>query len=163
MQCFRSFDKAKIQKMADFIREHEFDADETIIRQQNSSDSMYIIKSGLISILRVPESDEQERIDQICLTKLSSGDIFGESTAIEDQGLGGLFPYSAVCETKAVCYRLDKNQIDRCGWDPNTKRLLYIMAVKYPGDAILVQAFKNRKRSIQIRKKVRKELRKSLY
>ena len=160
LQCFKSFDRTKLDKMANFVREHVFNAGDTIIRQNDPADSIYFIKSGLISLLRTPVVEDDENIEQICLTQLCSGDIFGEAAALNNNGLGisGLFPSSAICETKTTCYRLDKNQMDLCGWDYNTRSLLTIMSVKYPDDSILVQAWLDRKRRKKIRKKMQKEL-----
>ena len=158
-QCFRNFDKKKLNTMADFIREHEYNTGDTIIRQNEIADSVYFIKSGLISISRIPDTEGSEHIEPICLSKLCSGDIFGEAAANGNPCLRKLFPSTAVSETKAICYRLDKKQMDRCGWDQSTRTLLSIMAIKYPDDTILVQAYVDRKRRLQIRKKMQKELR----
>jgi len=160
LQCFKNFEISKLKQMADFISEHKFEAGHEVIRQNDSADSLYFIKSGLIAILRTPENNVKEKIDNICLTKVSSGDIFGEAAALQSESIGGSHPSTALCETKSVCYRLNKNQICRCGWDNGTRRVLAFMAVKYPPDIILVQAFKSRIVHEKVRKKLQKELRK---
>ncbi len=43
-------------------------------------------------------------------------------------------PYSAICDTIAICYRLDKVQIQMEDWDKETFEKLSTMAVSYPKD-----------------------------
>ena len=53
-------------------------------------------------------------------------------------------PYSAICDTIAICYRLDKVQIKMEDWDKETFEKLSTMAVSYPKDDIqLYEAYLN--------------------
>lgn len=49
-------------------------------------------------------------------------------------------PSSVVCDTLAICYHLDKVQINLEDWDKETLSKLSTMAVSYPKDEILYKA-----------------------
>lgn len=179
LRCFRSLSAAGggLSAMANFVREHKFRAGDVIVRQGSCADSMYFVKSGLVALIRTlnvrramngaKDDDDNDSstedsvgkgVAQVCVTKLCTGDVFGEDSAT-DHGLDAVFRSSAVCETKVVCYRLDKNQMDQCGWDKNTRSLISIMAVKYPDDSVLLQALMEKRNDARVKKKMQKRLR----
>lgn len=182
LQCFRNLTPDRLNFLANFAREHKFNAGETIIRQDSPADGVYFLKSGLVSVNRrlrfcdsmrnvaltssssssgnqTPKHEQHMSDVNVCVTRLSSGDIFGEASVSRMDGEKKLFPSSVVSETKVVCYRLDKVHIDdsNCGRDGSTiATLISMMAIKCPSNEILYQAHLNKKRNIANRKRIMK-------
>uniref|UniRef100_A0A7S4HXZ6 Cyclic nucleotide-binding domain-containing protein n=1 Tax=Odontella aurita TaxID=265563 RepID=A0A7S4HXZ6_9STRA len=167
--CFTGWDRKKLSKAAKYCRQRTYREGEVIVSQDAPADNMFFIKSGLVSMLRTltvdvgsgedvhnEQEQEEHSIDcEVCVAKICAGDIIGEATILDPEGLG-VFPSSAVCETQAVCYRLDRVQIKNTEWDDRTRAELKSIAVVYPEASILLQAhidhLQFKKRSSQIMK-----------
>lgn len=103
----------------------------------------------MLSVLRkIDTTDDQEdrqsspttttnnNTCQICVSKLSSGDIFGEATILSESELT-VFPTSIVSETLSICFRLDKVQLERNHWDAQSKKKLSEMMTTFQDDDTL--------------------------
>lgn len=165
--CFSGWERETLSRAAKYCRERTYREGEVIVCQDAPADSIFFIRSGLVSLLRMLTVDmggEEEELDddnrpfvdnerteeeqeddlvecEVCVAKICAGDVFGEATVLDPQDGRSAFPSSAVCETQTVCYRLDRVQIESSGeWDDNTRAALRDIAVSYPEDAILLQA-----------------------
>ena len=162
VECFASWSRERLSNMANYCRERKYRAGEVVICQGNSADSIFFIKSGLVSILRTLRVDVANRpiICDVCVARVCARDVFGETTVLDSEKMG-VFPSSAVCETHTVCFRLDKVQIIDGDWDKKTLLDLKGIAVVYPEDSILLQAHVDhlqfKKQSAQIIKNMRRD------
>lgn len=111
------------------------------------ADSLSFIKRGIVSIIRSVEGPKTSY--EICVAKLYAGDIIGEATILNLNGLG-LFPSSVRCETLTTCYRLDIMQVNREDWDLETRTKLSASSVSYPDDSFLLRSYVN---EMQFKKK----------
>jgi hypothetical protein len=115
----------------------------------------------MLSLIRNITSEDIEQSTktcEICLCKLSSGDIFGEATILDNKEMI-VFPTSAKSETLSICYRLDKIQLEKSHWDKETKRKLIARSVKIQDDSTLLRSHLKqnnfKKKSAVIVRKVR--------
>jgi hypothetical protein len=96
----------------------------------------------------------------MCVAKLSSGDIFGQESILSHNELA-VFPYTALCETWTICYRLDKMQMAREDWDAGSRERLSSYSASYPDDSVLLQThfddLRFRERSASYMKALRKD------
>ena len=123
-----------------------------------------MIKTGVVSLLRrvqkPTEGEEEPTSCVMSVAKLSSGDIFGQESILSRNEFA-IFPYTALCETLTICYRLDKMQMTREDWDEATRRKLSSYSASYPDDSALLQThfddIRFRERSINYLKALRKD------
>ena len=101
---------------------------------------MFFVKTGMLSLIRnIPLDHTQEtKACQICVSKLSSGDVFGEATILDEKQMT-VFTTSVISETLSICYRLDKLQLERSHWDSDTKRNLSATSIKFQDDSTLLR------------------------
>ncbi len=105
---------------------------------------------------------QDQTSSQFCVSKLSSGDIFGEATILSESEFS-VFPTSIVSETLSICFRLDKVQLDENHWDADSKRKLAERVVIFQDDETLKKTksdeTKMKKQSDLIVRKVRHMIR----
>jgi len=116
---------------------------------------------SLIRRVQKPAEGEEEPMTcNMCVAKLSSGDIFGQESILSRNELA-VFPYTALCETWTICYRLDKMQMGRDDWDASSRERLSSYSASYPDDSVLLQThfddIRFRERSASYVKALRKD------
>jgi NTE family protein len=75
---FSSVPPEQINKIADLFKRENYRKDDVICRQGTSGDSMYVIRSGIVSIFK--EIDGKD----VYVTDLRRGDFFGEIALLSD-------------------------------------------------------------------------------
>jgi CRP-like cAMP-binding protein len=126
---FSKWSKESMDNLAFQAQEKTYHTGEKIIVQGKHADSIYFIKTGIISLHR------SLSCGIVQLAKLSGGEFFGETTILDSKDLAK-FPYTAVCETIAVVYRVDKKQMQKSDWD---KEIESIKLMTYPPDNELIK------------------------
>ncbi len=91
----------------------------------------------------------------VIFSTLGTGEVFGEASLVKGDDLS-TFPYSAVCDTMTILYRLDKMQIAKDQWKLITDSKLASKISSYPDDAALIKSHLdqqkfNKKRDIFIK------------
>ncbi len=89
---------------------------------------------SLIRNVRIKESRQRN----FCVSHLSSGDTFGESTVIYDISKP-ILETSVISETLSLCYRLDRDYIQKNPWDLETKTKLAIRSISFQDDTTLLR------------------------
>ena len=125
--------------------------------QNDPANSLFFVKTGMLSLMRNVQSEQsqpqpsqyqqlkQQQIPkqksyQMCVSKLGSGDIFGEETVLQpNEREMAVFPTTAISETLSICYRLDKIQLEQKHWDYETKKKLAARSIKFQDDATLLR------------------------
>ena len=104
------------------------------------ANSLYFIKTGMVSILRrVKTQFEGENEVSICVAEVGSGDVVGlESILGINESL--VYPYTALCETYTICYKLDKTLIQGEEWSGTGLEKIHSHAISHPGDSVLLQS-----------------------
>jgi small-conductance mechanosensitive channel/CRP-like cAMP-binding protein len=99
MDLFDSLADAELEQLALGLRYAPFAAGETIVRQGDAAEWLYIVAAGELSV-RVRGEREQERE----VAKLSAGSFFGERSLLTGEPRSA----SVTALTDAECWRLDK-------------------------------------------------------
>jgi CRP-like cAMP-binding protein len=145
----------------------EYVAFDDVVTQGDQADALFFIRKGLCSVIRTVIKTERNADLILCdavVTKLCSGEMFGENTVLERGGSAatGFFPSTVQCETKTQCLRLDVAQIPMDKFNNQACcDSLARNAVIYPDDNILLQSFIDRKKDNARTIKVMKEMRKN--
>mmetsp|Transcript_59564 Transcript_59564/g.69607 ORF Transcript_59564/g.69607 Transcript_59564/m.69607 type:complete len:637 (+) Transcript_59564:347-2257(+) len=141
VKCFSHWKADECTAIAKPFREQKYSGGEIIVEQNSIADSFHVIKSGLVSVVRKVHHAKSGKSYDVCVSKLCSGDVFGESCLLEADTFNSTFPSSIFCDTpQVVCFRLDRNQIKANLWDWDSKQKLREMAVNYPDDSVLLRA-----------------------
>jgi CRP-like cAMP-binding protein len=148
---FSGWSKESMDNLAFQAQEKKYHTGEKIIIQGAQADSIYFIHTGIVSLHR------SLSCGTIPLAKLSGGELFGESTILDSKEMAK-FPYTAVCETITVVYRVDKKQMQKSDWD---KEIESIKLMTYPTDSELIKSFFAKRRlqreKVEVWKKIKRE------
>jgi len=93
-------DQRELLKLAEEVDQVSFNSGDTIFRQNDRGDALYIVESGTVRIW-VHDDD----VKQITLSELKSGDFFGELSVL-DQGERSA---NAMAVTDCVLHRLQRD------------------------------------------------------
>lgn len=89
---------------------------------------------SLVRTVHTEEDAKQSKVCQVCVSKLSSGDLFGVNNSNMT-----VYTTTAISETLTICYILDKVQMNTDLWDRNTKRKLEARSIKFQDDVSLLR------------------------
>jgi len=163
----------ELLQAARFCRECSYRSGEEIVVQGNDANHMFFIVSGLANVERevVDETSSGGRavddastcLCNVTITKLASGEHFGEVIVLDDTTFNPVYPSSVVCETMVKCLKLERNQMDlkKFRSEP-VKAALTECSYKYPDDNFLLQTHLDLSRNRSETKKVMKQLEKTL-
>ena len=87
-ELFDSLTKTQLELVASICEPATFDAGAILIRENESSDELYVIGRGVVEILMNPGfvSATQEEMESVVVAELRHGQVFGE-IALVDQGI----------------------------------------------------------------------------
>jgi CRP-like cAMP-binding protein/tetratricopeptide (TPR) repeat protein len=164
----RYWEDEELLKVGHYCREVEFAAGEAIANQDDACNAMYFIVTGLVTVIRAVtdgndagDKDEDLKLCDVVVTKLCSGEMFGENCVAEDGT--GVFQSTIVCETKVKAFRLDKAQMDLAKFKMEAvQKELKALSVTYPDDCVLLQMFLDQKRNAARMEKTMKSLQSTL-
>lgn len=78
ISLFKNLSSPQIFKLISLFEEVEFEPRETIIKEGDIGDSLYIVSSGSVMVTKAVDADRQE-----ILTELDAGEFFGEMSFID--------------------------------------------------------------------------------
>lgn len=133
---FSKWSKESMDNLAFQAQEKTYHTGEKIIVQGAQADSVYFIQTGILTLHR------KLYCGTVQLGKLSGGDWFGETTILDSKETAN-FPYTAICETLTVVYRVDKKQMQKSDWN---QELESIKLMTYPSDDQLIKNYFAKKR-----------------
>lgn len=89
-KIFSTLSKKEISVIESLVHERHYRAGETIFRQGETGIGMYIIAKGAVDISVVEVEDvtasQEDKYNEVLITKLKVGDFFGELSLVEDTG-----------------------------------------------------------------------------
>jgi small-conductance mechanosensitive channel/CRP-like cAMP-binding protein len=102
-ELFRGLEPADLKLVAGAMKTVRFSAGEQVIRQGDPGDSMYVIRSGEVTVRLAVDGAERE------VATLGTGKFFGEMSLMTGE------PRRATCAAKGdtVCYVVDKQSFHR--------------------------------------------------
>lgn len=106
---FHGLTLAQLQHVNDILDEKRYRVGETIFRENDASDELYVIASGEIEILVDPSlvSDQPDATSNpTTIATLRRGQSFGE-VALVDRGLRSATARSASADTRLLVFRRD--------------------------------------------------------
>jgi CRP-like cAMP-binding protein len=133
---FSKWSKESMDNLAFQAQEKTYHTGEEIIVQGAHADSVYFIQTGIVTLHR------KLHCGTVQLGKLSGGDWFGETTILDSKDMAN-FPYTVICETLTVVYRVDKKQMQKSDWN---QELESIKLMTYPSDDQLIKSYFAKKR-----------------
>lgn len=100
---------------------------------------------SLIRSIQVP-TDNQSKTIKICVSKLGSGSVLGESTILADEKEETLITTSVLSDTLSVCLTLERDQIITDKWDSETKIKLVAERIPIVDDKTLLKRYFEKKK-----------------
>ena len=89
-KIFGSLNKKEIGIIEGLVHERHYRAGETVFRQGEIGIGMYIIAKGAVDISVIEVEDvtayQEDKYNEVLITKLKAGDFFGELSLVEDNG-----------------------------------------------------------------------------
>jgi len=98
LPLFSGLTEDQLTEVANLLGERRYQKDEVIIWQGNASDSIYLIKSGIVCVARY--SAQQK--DRKALAYLKQGDLIGEYGVLSEQGGIASATATALCPVSMV-------------------------------------------------------------
>ncbi len=99
---FGGLSEASLDLLISMLAERRFDAGVTIVEEGEPGRSMFVVLSGELTVSKLGDAGREIR-----MSRLESGDFFGEMTLIEMQNRSA----TVVAETPTVLYELTARQL----------------------------------------------------
>ena len=88
-ELFDNLSKSQLELVAAICSSSEYQPGDVLMKEQESSDGMYIIARGSVEVLMNPSfvgANADENMESVVLTELRQGQVFGEVSLV-DQGI----------------------------------------------------------------------------
>lgn len=99
---FKNLTEPELVRVRSAAREFTFAAGETIFKEGDPGNGIYVVKSGLAQISVV-----LNQVDRVILTRVNPGELFGEMAVLDDNPRSA----SATTETETVLYFISREDL----------------------------------------------------
>lgn len=107
VDIFTQLDSGELKKLANIIQEKEYPEGETIFKESEPGDKVYIVQAGEVKIRKsLPAEAEKE---EVRLARFKEGEIFGELSIFDEKPRSA----SAIASREAKLLVITKQDLDR--------------------------------------------------